>query len=191
MPMKSVDPAQPPRRRRSVITTILLIIGALIAALLVYAATRPDSFRLERSATIAAPPDAIYPLISDFHEWRKWSPYENLDADLKRTYSGAPSGLGAVYEWDGAKAGAGRMEITEATPSSRITIKLDFSKPFAAHNTAEFTLSPMEGGTTVTWAMSGDSPYMAKLMGVFFSMDQLVGKDFETGLANLKAVTEN
>jgi uncharacterized protein YndB with AHSA1/START domain len=174
-----------------VVTTILVIVAASIAALLVYAATRPDSFRLERSATIAAPPEAIYPLISDFHEWRKWSPYENLDADLKRTYGGAPGGVGAVYEWEGAKAGAGRMEITEAAPASRVAIKLDFSKPFAAHNTAEFTLSPMEGATKVTWAMSGDSPYLAKLMGVFFSMDQLVGKDFETGLANLKAATEN
>jgi uncharacterized protein YndB with AHSA1/START domain len=191
MPMKSVDPAQPPRRRRSMLTTFLLIVAALVAALFAYASTRPDGFRVERSAMIAAPPEAIYPLISNFHAWRRWSPYENLDADLKRSYGGAPSGLGAVYEWNGAKAGAGRMEIIEVSPPSRISIKLDFSKPFAAHNTAEFTLSPMQGATKVTWAMSGDSPYMAKLMGVFVSMDQLVGKDFQTGLANLKAAAEN
>ena len=191
MSTNTVPPIQVPRRKRSTFLTILLIVAVAIAALLAYAATRPDTFRLERSASIAAPPEAIYPLINDFHAWRRWSPYEKLDADLKRTYSGAPSGVGAAYAWEGAKAGAGRMEIAEAVPSSRIAISLDFSKPFEAHNIAEFTLVPTAGGTNVTWAMTGANPYIAKLMGVFFSMDKMVGKDFETGLANLKAATEN
>ncbi|CAN7563290.1 SRPBCC family protein [Variovorax sp. LjRoot84] len=172
--------------------TIVIAIVVLLAALLGWAATKPDTFRVERSTTIKAPPGKILPLISDFRNWRAWSPYENLEPEMKRTLSGPPSGKGAVYAWEGeGKAGAGRMEITEVVaPASRVKIQLDFSKPFESHNTAEFTMQPEGDATKLTWAMYGPNPYMAKLMQVFFDMDTMVGKDFETGLGNLKTAAE-
>lgn len=170
---------------------IVLVLLALIALVLVYAATRPDTFRVERTARIAAPAAKIFPLINDFHRWGEWSPYEKLDPAMKRSFGGAPAGQGATYAWEGNdKAGAGRMEIAESTPPSKVAIKLDFIKPFEGHNIAEFTLAPQGEATQVTWAMHGPSPYVAKLMGIFFDMDQMIGKDFETGLANLKTATE-
>lgn len=171
--------------------TIALIIAAAIAALLVYAATQPDSFRLERSTAIQATPEKVFPLINDFRRWTAWSPWENKDPDMKRSHSGTAEGRGAVYAWQGNKnVGEGSMEITESVPASKVVIKLDFMKPFEAHNHAEFTLAQQGGVTTVTWAMYGPSPYFAKLMGVFCSMDRMVGKDFVTGLANLKSAAE-
>jgi hypothetical protein len=170
---------------------IAIVVVALLAAILLLAATKPDTFRVQRTTSIKAPPDRIFVLINDFHSWGSWSPWEKLDPALKRTCSGAASGKGAVYEWEGNnKVGKGRMEIADAAPSSQVKIKLDFLKPFEAHNTAEFTLESQGDATKVTWAMYGPAPYMTKLMGVFFSMDSMVGKDFETGLANLKAAAK-
>jgi len=170
---------------------LALVLVVVVAALLAYAATRPDSFRVQRVTSIKAPPDRIFPLLADFHRWSAWSPWEKLDPAMKRTFSGAESGVGAVYAWEGnGKVGAGRMEILEATPASRVAIKLDFLQPMEGHNVAEFTLEPKGELTTVTWDMHGPSPFVAKLMGVFVSMDSMVGKDFETGLATLKAVAE-
>jgi len=169
---------------------IVLVVLVLLAGLLGFAATRPDTFRVQRSASIKAPPQSILALIDDFHNWTSWSPWEKLDPALKRTYSGTASGKGAVYEWEGnKKAGQGRMEITDATPAGT-TIKLDFLKPFEAHNTVDFALQPRGDATDVTWTMNGKNNFMGKLMCVFINMDRLVGKDFETGLANLKAATE-
>jgi hypothetical protein len=170
--------------------TVIVVILALIAALLVHAATRPDKFRVYRTASINAPAGKIYPLIADFHAWTAWSPYEKLDPNMRKTYEGPVSGKGAIYKWEGDKAGAGRMEITDTAEPNRVTIQLDFSKPFIAHNIAEFTLEPAGEATTVTWAMSGRHQFMMKVMGLFFSMDKLVGKDFESGLANLTTATE-
>jgi uncharacterized protein YndB with AHSA1/START domain len=173
------------------IKTITLVVVLLIAALLIYAATRPDSFRIQRSTTIKAPPEKIFPLINDFEGWRAWSPWENLDPALKRSYSGPKSGKGAVYAWEGNNdVGHGRMEIDESSAPSRIVIKLDFLKPFEAHNIAEYTLAKQGDATNVTWAMHGPSPYLAKLLGLFCSMDSMVGSKFEEGLANLKALAE-
>jgi carbon monoxide dehydrogenase subunit G len=170
---------------------IALVIVVLAGALLAYATTRPDSMHVERSTSIQAPPEKIFPLINDFHSWNSWSPYEKLDPAMKKNYSGAADGKGAVYEWEGnSAAGQGRMEITDTAPPSRITIKLDFIKPFEGHNIAEFTLVPQGGSTNVRWSMDGPSPYVAKLMGVFVNMDTMVGTDFETGLASLKAIAE-
>jgi uncharacterized protein YndB with AHSA1/START domain len=175
--------------------TILLIVVGLIVlavvAVLILAATKPDTFRIQREATIPAPPERVYPLINDFHGWRSWSPWEKMDPDMKRTYGGPEAGPGAVYEWDGNKnVGQGRMEIKESVPPSRVLVQLDFIKPFAAHNTAEFTLDRRGETTHVTWAMTGRQPFMFKVMKVFIDMDRIVGKDFETGLANLKAQAE-
>lgn len=173
------------------LTTILIILVVLIAALLIYAAMKPDNFTVSRSASITAPPEAIFPLINDLKRWNVWSPYEKLDPDMKRTLSGADSGKGAAYAWEGnGKAGAGRMEITKSVPSSLVALKLDFEKPFKANNTVDFTLVPAGNNTAVTWAMHGRYPFITKLMGIFINMDRMVGKDFETGLANLKSAAE-
>lgn len=170
---------------------IALAVVVLVAAVLLFAATRPDSFRVQRSTSIKAPAEKIFPLIADFHAWGAWSPWEKLDPTMKRTHSGAPSGKGAVYAWDGNnEVGAGRMEIAEVSAPSRLTIKLDFSRPMEGHNTAEFTLVPKGDASEVTWAMFGPNPYLSKLIGLFLDMDKMIGKDFETGLANLKALAE-
>jgi uncharacterized protein YndB with AHSA1/START domain len=167
------------------------IVVVVIAAFLLYAANQPDNFRVQRATTIKAPPEKIFPLISDFHGWSAWSPWEKMDPAMKRTYSGAASGKDAAYAWEGnSKVGEGRMEILEASPPSKVSIKLDFLKPFEGHDTAEFTLEPKGESTSVAWVMYGPSSYFAKVIGVFVSMDSMIGKDFETGLANLKAVAE-
>jgi hypothetical protein len=171
--------------------TIAIVIVVAIALILGYATLRPDDFRVQRSVTIKAPPEKIFALIDDFHAWSSWSPFEKLDPGMKRTFSGAASGKGAAYAWDSAgKAGAGSMEIQESTPSSKILIKLDFTKPLEGHNTAEFSIDTQGDSSKVTWAMYGPSPYVAKVMGIFFSMDSMIGKDFESGLANLKNAAE-
>lgn len=149
-----------------------------------------ETFRLERSTRIDAPPQAAFALVDDFHRWTSWSPWEKLDADLQRTYSGAANGVGAVYAWDGKKAGSGRMEIIASEPGARIVIKLDFIKPFAAHNTAEFTFVPDGNGAKVTWAMTGPVTLVSKIMGLFFSTEKFVGPQFEEGLANMKRIAE-
>jgi len=171
-------------------TYAFVAILVVVAAILGFAATRPDSFRLERSILIAAPADRIHPLIADFRNWRGWSPWENKDPGMTRTLSGAEAGVGAAYAWEGNKdIGAGRMEILESS-EARILIKLDFLRPFEAHNLAEFTLTPEGSGTRLTWAMSGPQPFIAKLMSLIFSLERMVGPDFETGLANLKRRAE-
>jgi uncharacterized protein YndB with AHSA1/START domain len=174
-----------------VLKTIALIVVIALAVLLAYAATRPDSFRVERQATIKAPPDKIFAYLQDFHKWSEWSPWEKLDPAMKRTFSGTASGKGAVYAWEGnGKAGAGRMEILDAPQPVKLVIQLDFIKPFEGHNTAEFTLQAQGDMTQVTWVMHGPAPFISKLMGIFFNMDELIGNDFETGLAVLKSVAE-
>ena len=136
-----------------------------IAIILILAATKPDTFSVQRATVVKAPPERIFPLINDFHQWGTWSPYENKDPAMKRSYSGVASGKGAVYAWEGNKnVGSGRMEILDASAPSKIVIKLDFFTPFEGHNTAEFTMLPQG--------------------------DAMVGKDFEIGLANLKRLTE-
>ncbi len=169
---------------------IAIVVAVVIAAVLIYAATLPDSFRVERSASIKAPPEKIYPLINDLHSMQAWSAWEKVDPGMKRAHSGATSGVGAVYEWEGNnEIGQGRMEITESSPS-RVSLRMDFIKPFAAQNTVEFTLKPEGDATRVTQAISGPSPYISKLFGLFCSMDQMIGEKFEESLAALKTVAE-
>ena len=170
---------------------ILIVILVIVAGVLGFAVTKPDTFSVQRSTSIKAPPEKIFAVINDFHRWPDWSPWEKLDPTMKRTQSGAASGQGAVYEWDGnSKAGAGRMEIIESAPASKVGIQLDFIKPFEGHNIAEFSLAPEADATRVSWTMHGPTPFVSKVMQVFVSMDTLIGKDFEEGLANLKALTE-
>ena len=170
---------------------VVVVLLVVVAGILIYAATKPDDFRVQRRLAIKASPEKIYAQIVDLKAWQAWSPYEKKDPDMKRTLSGAPSGKGAIYEWDGNKnVGAGRMEVIEANGPSIVKIKLDFLKPFEGHNTAEFTMAPAGEMTNVTWAMYGPSPYMMKVMGTVMNMDKMIGDDFAAGLANLKALVE-
>jgi uncharacterized protein YndB with AHSA1/START domain len=174
-----------------VITVIAVVLAIAIAVLLILAAGKPAAFSVERAITIAAPAERIFPLINDFHQWESWSPWEKKDPAMKRSFSGPVSGAGAVYGWDGNNnVGSGRMEILEASAPSKILIKLDFFKPFAGHNTAEFTMLPQGGSTCLSWMMRGPSSFISKLMQVFMNLDHMIGKDFEAGLANLKSLTE-
>jgi hypothetical protein len=173
------------------IESLVIAVVVLIVALLIYAATRPNTFRVERSISIEAPAEKIFPLINDFREWEPWSPWEKVDPAIKRRYSGADSGEGAIYEWRGNKnIGQGRMEIIESWPLAKVLIKIDFIKPFEAHNMIEFTFVRHGDSTAVTQAMYGPSPFISKLMGIFCSMDRMVGQKYEEGLTNLKAIVE-
>lgn len=174
---------------------IFSVIGAVvvagIAVVLVVAAMRPDQFRVQRSAAIKASPERIFPLIADFKAWAAWSPYENKDPAMKRTYGPSTSGKGASYAWDGdSNVGAGNMLITDAPSPSKVALDLNMTRPITAHNKVEFTLTPAGDSTTVTWAMRGEVPYFAKIIHVFFNMDKMVGGDFEAGLVKLKAAAE-
>jgi hypothetical protein len=174
-----------------IIAIIAVVLAIAIAVVLILAASKPATFRVERAIDVKAPPEKIFALINDFHQWVSWSPYENKDPAMKRSYSGAESGKGAVYGWEGnGNVGAGRMEILEESIPSKILIKLDFFKPFEGHNTAEFTMLPQGGATHLSWVMRGPAPFISKLMQVFMNLDHMIGKDFETGLANLKKLTE-
>jgi len=170
---------------------IAIVLAAAVVAVLIIAAIKPDSFSVQRATVINAPADKVFPLIADFHEWRKWSPWEDRDPELKRTYGGAERGKGAVYAWEGNKnVGSGRMEILEANSPSLVKIQLDFLKPFEAHNIAEFTMLPQGSATNLSWVMRGPAPFMSKVMQVFMSFDKMIGKDFEAGLAKIKSNAE-
>ncbi len=172
----------------------VVIVAALtiaITGVLLVAATKPDTFQVKRALAIKAPPDKIYPLIADFKAWPQWSPYEAKDPDMKRTYGPVASGKGATYAWDGDKnVGAGRMEIVDAGAPALVTLKLDFTRPFEAHNMVDFTLAPQGDNTIVTWDMRGPTPFFGKIIHVFMDMDRMVGGDFEAGLAKLKQTAE-
>jgi uncharacterized protein YndB with AHSA1/START domain len=170
---------------------IVVVVLVVIAGILIYASTRPDSFRVQRSTSIKAPPQKIFAMINDLKAWATWSPYEKKDPAMKRSFGAVTAGKGATYEWDGDKnVGKGHMEIVETAQPNKVVIKLDFLKPFEAHNTAEFTLEPKGDTTLVSWAIYGPSAYITKVMGLFFNMDTMIGKDFEVGLADLKAAAE-
>jgi uncharacterized protein YndB with AHSA1/START domain len=173
----------------ALVIVVLLVVG--VAIVLALAATKPDTFRVQRTATIKASPEKIFPFINDFSKWRAWSPYEKKDPAMKRTFGATTAGKGASYAWEGDKnVGMGSMEITDSSAPSRVGLNLDFLKPFEAHNKVEFTLEPQGDATLVTWDMQGPLPYMFKIMHVFFNMDKMVGTDFEAGLANLKSAVE-
>ena len=151
-----------------------------------------NTFEVTRSITIAAPPARVFESIIDFHRWTEWSPWEGLDPNMQRTYTGPDVGVGATYEWEGSrKVGKGRMEIVDAEAPSTVGIKLDFLKPFKSHSQTRFALSATGDTTEVTWSMRGPKTFMTKVMGVFTSMDKLVGRDFEKGLAQLKTAAES
>jgi uncharacterized protein YndB with AHSA1/START domain len=173
---------------------ILIVLGVfvlLLAAVAVFAALQPGSFRVERSTVIAAPPAAVFAQVNDFHAWEAWSPWAKLDPAAKITYEGPAAGVGAGFGWDGNdEVGAGHMTILESRPGELIRIRLDFLRPFESTASAEFTFKPVGDATTVTWSMSGEKNFISKVFCLFASMDKMVGGDFEKGLAQMKAVTE-
>jgi hypothetical protein len=173
-----------------IIKIILIVLALGIAGVLAFAATKPDTFHVQRATTIKAPPQKISAVLSDFQAWKAWSPWEKMDPAMKRTYSGEPRGKGARYAWAGSsEVGEGSMTITDAQPS-RVALDLDFVKPFEGHNKVVFTLVPKGDATEVTWDMQGASPYITKVIQVFCNMDGMIGKEFEKGLADLKTLTE-
>jgi uncharacterized protein YndB with AHSA1/START domain len=171
--------------------TLAIAVAVVIAAVLAFAATRPDAFRVERAASIKAPPEKVFAILNDFQKWGAWSPWEKKDPAMKRTFGATTSGKGASYAWEGNKdVGKGSMEIAESSPPNRLTIKLDFIEPFEGHNIVDFALEPRGDSTNVTWAIHGPMPYISKVISLFCSMDAMIGKDFEAGLASLKALAE-
>jgi hypothetical protein len=173
------------------VETILIIVAVVIVLFIVVVAMQPSDFRVERSGSIAAPASAVFPQVNDFHNWTAWSPWEKLDLAMKKTHEGPAAGTGAIYSWNGNKqVGEGRMTILESRPNEYINIKLEFMRPFAATNTAEFAFKNEGKDTKVVWSMTGKRNFMFKAMGLFMSMDKMIGGDFEKGLAQMKAVVE-
>ncbi|HKU71577.1 MAG TPA: SRPBCC family protein [Burkholderiales bacterium] len=170
---------------------IAIVVAVLVVGVLAFAATRPDTFHVERSASIKAPPEKIFAELNDFKRWNAWSPWENKDPAMKRTFGTTTSGKGAYYGWEGNKdVGKGSMEISESTPPSRLVLQLHFMEPFEAHSAATYVLAPQSGATKITWSMDGPMPYVSKVISIFCDMDAMIGKDFEAGLAKLKTVAE-
>ena len=173
---------------------ILAVLLVLVIGILGMAAMKPDTFTVMRSTTIKAPPEKIIALVSDFHQWPSWSPWEQLDPQMQRTFTGSPAGKGAIYSWTGNKdVGRGRMEVVDvvnAAPAASAVIKLEFIEPIASLNTTEFSAAAGADASTVTWTMTGPLPFLTKIVCVFMSMDRMVGPDFEKGLAKLKTVAE-
>lgn len=171
---------------------ILIILAVLIVAFIIVVATRPDDFRVSRSATIPAPAAAVFEQVNDLHKFQNWSPWAKIDPACRYTYSGPDAGIGASYTWAGNQdVGAGRMTIIESRPNELVRFKLEFLKPFAATNTAELNFKPAGGGTEVTWSIYGKQSFMMKTFGLFMDFDKMTGTDFEKGLANLKTVVAN
>jgi uncharacterized protein YndB with AHSA1/START domain len=172
------------------LVTLVVIAVVALSAFLLYVSRKPDTFRIERSTTIKAAPQAIFPLINDLHSHGLWSPFDT-DPATKRTFTGSAAGRGQVYQWDGSrKAGAGTLTITDSAPPSCVTMNLDMTRPFPCHNVVEFTLAPEHDGTRITWAMRGPVPFMGKLMSTFMNCDKMMQVEFDKGLASMKALAE-
>jgi uncharacterized protein YndB with AHSA1/START domain len=170
---------------------LVFALTALIVGFVAFIATRPSTYRVERSITVAAPVDLPFGLVNDFHRWHFWSPWDALDPKMKKTYDGPYAGPGAIYAWSGNEhAGQGKMTILEATPYERIQIQLEFQKPWPSTNTTTFTFQPVAEGVTVRWTMEGTNNFMGKAFSLFMDMDGMIGKDFEKGLATIKSLTE-
>ncbi|HSE04267.1 MAG TPA: SRPBCC family protein [Methylomirabilota bacterium] len=173
------------------LSKILIALIVIVVVFAVVVATRPAEFRIERTATIAAPAPAVFAQVNDLHKWEAWSPYARRDPGMKKGFEGAPAGVGAIYTWSGNnEVGEGCTTIIESRPDELIRIRLDFVRPFAATNTAEFTFRPEGDRTAVTWSLAGRHDFMGKAVGLFMNMDRMVGGDFEAGLAQLRSVAE-
>jgi uncharacterized protein YndB with AHSA1/START domain len=188
----SLYPSRPALRTQTAMwKKFLLAVVIIVAVVSSLALTQPDTFRIERSIAIKAPPERVFSYLDDFHQWPAWSPWERFDPAMQRSYSGTARGKGAVYTWSGnADVGQGRMEIVGSEPPRTLDIQIDFVQPFESHNVVRFVLTPEAGGTLVTWSMSGSSPFLMKLVEVFTSVEDMAGPDFELGLVQLKEAAE-
>ena len=170
---------------------ITAVLAVVVVAILAFAATKPDSFRVERKLVIQAAPDKVFPYLEDPKKTIEWSPWEKKDPNLKKTFSGAAKGKGAVYEWDGNNdIGAGRLEITEVVPNAKVVMDLHFLRPMEGRNIAMYVVTPKDGGSEVAWSIEGPSPFLSKVMCVFMNMDKMIGGEFDKGLADLKVLVE-
>jgi hypothetical protein len=170
---------------------ILIALAAIVVVLGVVIATRPTEFRVERTATISARAPVVFAQVNDFHKWEAWSPYVKRDPAMKKSFEGAPAGVGAIYTWSGNhEVGEGRTTIIESRPGELIRIKLEFVRPFAGTSTAAFTFKPEGERTAVTWSLDGRNNFMAKAVGLVMNMDKMIGDDFEKGLAQMKSIAE-
>lgn len=169
---------------------IVIVVAAVILALLIVIARQPADFRVTRSIAVGAPASVVFPHVNDLPLWAEWSPWAKMDPEAKVTYPGTRAGVGAVHEWTGPKTGAGRMTVVESRAPERVRFRLEFFKPFKATNAAEFTFTPQDGGTLITWTMTGKNDFMGKAFGLFVNCDKMIGGQFEQGLADLKVVTE-
>ncbi len=172
------------------IKALFAVVAVGIGALLLYAASKPDTFMVQRSTSIKAPPEQVHSLINDLHQFNTWNPYQQKDPNIKGSYRGPASGLGAAYDFEGNQdVGKGSIEIT-ATQADQVDMRLDMTEPMEVHNAIEFKLLPQSDGTLVTWTTRGPATFLYKLVGLVMNMDQMIGRDFETGLNNLKAQAE-
>ena len=170
---------------------ILLALALIVVAFLIVVAMQPADFRVERSATIAAPPSVVFAQVNDLHRWQDFSPWAKLDPNARNTFEGPPAGAGAAIAWSGnSQIGEGRMTITESRPSSLVRMRLDFVKPMESTAVVEFTFRPEAGHTVVSWSMAGRNNFVAKAFCLFVNMDKTIGGDFENGLASLKRISE-
>ena len=170
---------------------LLIAVAVIVIVLVIVIAMQPGEFRVARSTKVSAPPPAVFAQVSDFHKWEAWNPWGKIDPAMQQSYEGAPFGTGAVYSWVGNKdVGAGRMTIIESRPSELIRIKMEFFKPFAATDTAEFTFTPEGNQTAVTWSMAGENNFFAKAFHLFINMDKMIGDQFVKGLAEMKSQAE-
>ena len=173
------------------IKKIAIALALIVIVFAIVVATRPADFRITRTATIAAPPAAVFAQVNDFHKWEAWSPWAKLDSNMKTAYDGPTEGPGAGYAWAGnSEVGEGRMTITESHPNDLVRIKLEFRKPIAATNTTEFTFKPEGSQTAVNWTMTGTNNFMGKAFDLVMNIDKMVGADFEKGLAQMKPLLE-
>ncbi len=187
----SAAPTPPSRGRFGWLKKTLVALAAIVGVLAVVVAAQPSDFRVSRSATMVAQPNAVFAQVNDFHKWDAWSPWAKLDPAAKNTFEGPSSGVGASLAWDGNNdVGAGRMTITEAREHELIRIRLEFIRPFAGASTAEFTFQPQGDKTIVTWSMFGEQKFIGKAFSLFMDCDAMMGGEFEKGLANMKAIVE-
>jgi hypothetical protein len=180
-----------PRPTLTMIKKIFLGLAAIVALILIIAAFQSDDMKVSRSATMAAPPDAVFKVVNDFRQWDAWSPWSKKDPNMKKSLEGPPEGVGAVYHWSGNnEVGEGKTTLVESKPSEKVGMKLEFVRPFAGTSDVQFTFVPEGNGTKTTWAMQGKKPFLGKVMGLFMDCDKMCGDQFNEGLANLKKIVE-